>query len=122
MSRFLSERDRRLDDALALAEQARASRHDIYTEDAHAWALFKKGRVAEALVASQQARRTGTVDRVILTHAAAISEASGDRAEARRLVSLALADHPRFDPIVAPVAAAVHQRVGQRSGNLVATR
>jgi tetratricopeptide (TPR) repeat protein len=111
LSRFLSERNRRVDEALALAEEAGKTRQDIFTADALAWALFRKGRVAEAADASQRALRTGTRDRVILTHAAAIQEALGRGDEARRRAALALDGHPRFDPIVAPLAASLQSRL-----------
>jgi hypothetical protein len=35
---FLAERDRKLTDALAIAKAVAATRHDIFTEDALAWA------------------------------------------------------------------------------------
>ncbi len=72
LARFLAEHDRRLDEAVALAEGAAADRHDIFTEDALAWSYFKSGRVQEAAAAIARARRTGTRDRSILYHAAAI--------------------------------------------------
>jgi hypothetical protein len=52
-----------------------AARHDIFTEDALAWAYFKTGRLDEAVSASKRALRTGTRDERILTHAAEIRAA-----------------------------------------------
>ena len=69
---FLAERDRKLDEAVRIAEAVAATRHDIFTEDAVAWTLFKSGRVDEAFAASQRALRTGTQDERILAHAEAI--------------------------------------------------
>jgi hypothetical protein len=46
-----------------------AVRHDIFTEDALAWALFKAGHIAEARAASARARRTGSRDTRIVAHA-----------------------------------------------------
>jgi tetratricopeptide (TPR) repeat protein len=69
---FLAEHDRRLPDALRIAQAVASVRHDIFTEDALAWALFKHGRVADALAASNRARRTGSLDERILKHAEAI--------------------------------------------------
>jgi len=51
-------------------------RHDIFTEDALAWAYFKVGRLDEAFAASQRALRTGTRDERILSRAARIHAAS----------------------------------------------
>ena len=58
----------------------RPSRQDIFTMDAVAWAAFRAGDMARAVEASRLALRTGTRDRALLYHAAAIAAASGDRA------------------------------------------
>ena len=73
---FLSERNRKLTQAVKVAEAVAATRHDIFTEDALAWAYFKTGRLDEALSASQRALRTGTRDERILSHAAEIRAAA----------------------------------------------
>ncbi len=72
LARFLSRDDRRLSEALAVAERAAATRRDIYTMDALAWAALKAGRMDLAVEASRAARRTGTRDPMILEHAALI--------------------------------------------------
>jgi len=72
---FLADHDRKLPEALKIAQAVAATRHDIVTDDALAWALFKTGRVDEAATWSQRALRTGTRDERILSHAAAIREA-----------------------------------------------
>lgn len=100
--------------ALTAAEQAATMRRDIFTMDALAWARFKAGQLAEAREASAQARRTGTRDRVILYHAAAIAEAAGDERSARTLVDQALEGHPTFDLVAAPEAAALRARLANR--------
>jgi len=69
---FLAEHDRRLPDALRIAQAVASVRHDIFTEDALAWTLFKQGRLADAQTASKRALRTGSLDERILKHAAAI--------------------------------------------------
>jgi tetratricopeptide (TPR) repeat protein len=69
---FLADHNRRLRDALGIAQTVAAARHDILTDDALAWTLFKVGRIDEAAAASARALRTGTRDERILTHAAAI--------------------------------------------------
>jgi len=75
LARFLADHDRKLAEAVALAERTEAERHDIFTEDALAWCYFKSGRLADASAAMARAMRTGTRDRMILTHAAAITKA-----------------------------------------------
>ncbi len=74
---FLAERDRKLPEAVAIAESVAAIRHDIFTQDALAWAYYKTGQLDKALAASERALRTGTRDERILTHAAAIRTALG---------------------------------------------
>ena len=75
--------------------------------DAVAWAAFRAGNMARAVEASRLALRTGTRDRALLYHAAAIAAASGDRARARVLVTRALDGHPTFDVVLAPEAQAL---------------
>ena len=77
---------------MSIAERAAAERHDIFTEDALAWAYFKAGRLADAAAASAQALRTGSRDRDLLYHAAAIKQAQGDNGAARTLMARALAE------------------------------
>ncbi len=81
----------KLDEAVAIAEEAAAARHDIFTEDALAWAYFKAGRVDDAKRTIRLALRTGTRDRDILRHAEAIGWqplAGGDRAMRRGACTL----------------------------------
>jgi tetratricopeptide (TPR) repeat protein len=75
LARFLADHDRKIPEAIAIAERAAADRHDIFTQDALAWAYFKAGRVADAKRAIAQALRTGSRDAVIRAHAAAIERA-----------------------------------------------
>jgi tetratricopeptide (TPR) repeat protein len=74
---FLAEHDRKLPEAVKVAETVAATRRDIFTQDALAWAYYKTGRIDEAFSASQRALRTGTSDERILSHAAAIRAALG---------------------------------------------
>jgi len=92
LARFLADHGRKIDEAVTLAERAAVGRHDIFTEDALAWAYFKAGRLADAARASAQALRTGSRDRDVLYHAAAIKQAQGDKGAARTLMARALAE------------------------------
>ena len=83
---------------------AAQGRDDIFTNDALAWALYRTGAFEQAWAASERARRTGTRDRRILYHAAAIAAARGDTTTARTLAKRALDGHPEFDLIAAPAA------------------
>ena len=68
--------DRHLDEAARIAEAS--GRHDIFTDDALAWAYFRTGQIDLAQRAIKQALRTGTRDRDIRAHADAIERvASG---------------------------------------------
>src|SRR5262245_14183953 len=48
LARFLAEHDRKIAEAVTIAERAAAERQDIQTFDALAWAYYKAGRMAEA--------------------------------------------------------------------------
>src|SRR5579864_8523017 len=72
---FLAEHDRKLPEAVAIAERVAAQRHDIFTQDALAWAYYKSGRLNDAARASERALRTGSLDERIRSHAARIRAA-----------------------------------------------
>lgn len=73
LARFLAEHDRQLDQAVRLAESS--GRHDIFTDDALAWAYFRSGQIQHARSAIARALRTGTRDKEIRAHEAAIAAA-----------------------------------------------
>jgi tetratricopeptide (TPR) repeat protein len=104
LAAFLATHDRKLPDAVRIAEEAAKRRHDIFTMDALSWSYFRSGRVADAAKASAQAQRTNTRDRTILYHAAAIAQATGDRQTASTLLTRALESNPKFDLTSAPAA------------------
>jgi tetratricopeptide (TPR) repeat protein len=101
---FWADRETHLDRALALIQQERLTRSDIYTLDALAWCLFKLGRLPEAKQAIAQAMRLGTRDARIYYHAGAIYRGCGDKAAAREYLQKALAIDPVFDPLQAAIA------------------
>jgi hypothetical protein len=84
---FWAEHDRRVPEAVKIAESVASARRDIFTEDALAWAYYKAGRLDDAFAASQRALRTGTRDERIRSHAAQIGAASGHRGPGEQLVS-----------------------------------
>jgi tetratricopeptide (TPR) repeat protein len=77
----LADRGRKLSEAVAIAESVAANRHDIFTEDALAWAYFKAGRIDDAYAASQRATRTGSREAGIVARATTIREAWRQRAQ-----------------------------------------
>jgi tetratricopeptide (TPR) repeat protein len=93
---FYADHDTKLADALDLAQKELEVRHDVYTWDALAWALYKNGKIAAAREASAQALRYGTRDSLLLFHAGVINEASGHRDEARGYLTQALAVNAHF--------------------------
>jgi tetratricopeptide (TPR) repeat protein len=112
LARFLIEHGRHMDEAVRLAEQVSADRRDIFTEDALAWGYFRSGQLAKARESIARALRTGSRDRTIRYHAAAIANATGNQQSARRLIDQALSGAPHFDVIVAPAAAALRATLG----------
>lgn len=98
---FWTDHDRNLDEALALARKERERRKDIYTCDALAWALYKKGQYAEAKASMDEALRTGARDARLHYHAGLIALALGDRRAAASHLKLALEINPSFDTLLA---------------------
>lgn len=87
----------KIDDALELARREYAAEKSVYSADLLAWSLFKAGKADEAVNYSREAIRLNTVDARLLFHAGMIAKASGNRAEAKRLLTAALNLSPSFD-------------------------
>jgi tetratricopeptide (TPR) repeat protein len=104
MALYLANHNLKLDEALAIAQRERAARADIYTCDVLAWCLFKKGDLAAAKTAIDEARRLGTRDARIYYHTGMIYRALGDSAAAAKYLKMALAINPAFDVLQADVA------------------
>lgn len=101
---FWADHNMKLDEALEIMRRERAARADIYTSDALAWCLFKKGQLAEAKEAIEQAMRLGTRDARILYHAGMIYDGLNDRQRAVKYLKLALDADFSFDVLQADVA------------------
>ena len=93
---FYADHDLKLAESLELARKELEVRHDIYSWDALAWALYKNGKYAEAEDASRKALQFGTKDSLLLFHAGMISEHMGSRDHAAKLFSQALETNPHF--------------------------
>lgn len=93
---YLATKDQKHDEAAQLALDERNTRDDQYTEDTVAWALYRQGKLDEALTASAKACELGTRDARLWFHRGAIKLAKGD-ASGRELIRKALALNPRFD-------------------------
>jgi predicted Zn-dependent protease len=101
---FDADHDRNLGEALDLAQKELEVRHDVYTWDALAWALYKNGKMTEAANASERALKFGTRDPLLLFHAAMIAEGLGHREQARNEMKQALQINSHFDLIYANTA------------------
>lgn len=112
-----SERD--LIEAGELIDRERSGRNDIYTQDIHAYVLFRRGRAAEARPIIDGVLAVGIKDARILYHAAAIHAATGDPAGAKALVEEALRRSPRFD---VRQAAEARKLLGALSAGALAVR
>ena len=80
-------------------------RHDIYGQDALAWALYRDGKSAAALPHIMAALQFGTTDARLYFHAGMIYSALGRSSEARTSLGRALAINAHFQPILDRVAA-----------------
>lgn len=86
---YLATRGEQAEAALGLAARELANRQDVFTLDAHAWALAAAGRKTEARAESKRALAAGTKDARLFYHAGVIAAAAGESAEARRWLKLA---------------------------------
>jgi tetratricopeptide (TPR) repeat protein len=101
---FYADHGIKLDEALALAHKEFEVRHDVYTWDALAWALYKNGKYPEASDAMQNALRPGTRDALLLFHAGMIDAALGQTAQAKESLEQALTINPHFHVLYAEEA------------------
>jgi Flp pilus assembly protein TadD len=110
--RFLADRDRRLPEALAIAEREFKRRPNGVVADALAWTYYKNGRYGDARRVVAKALAQRTPDASLLFHAGMIHAKLGDRVTAQRQLAQALSLNPAFDPIDAPVAVATLAELG----------
>ena len=104
LARFWADRGTNLDEAITLMRRERERRADIYTCDALAWAYFRKGMLAEAKGAIEEALRTGSRDPQINFHAGMIYRALGERGQAARRLRLSLDAPAAVGPLQADAA------------------
>jgi tetratricopeptide (TPR) repeat protein len=99
-----ADHDRKLDEALAITRREYEQRKDIFTADALAWTLYKKGHLTDAKKAISAALNPKTNDARIFYHAGMIEKDSGNRAEAEKWLETALKINPMFDLLQAETA------------------
>ncbi len=83
-SLYLATREQAAETALQLAETELESRTDVFTRDAHAWALHRSGDNATASAVMERALEHETPDPRLWYHAGVIAHATGDVDAARR--------------------------------------
>src|ERR1700683_2420267 len=101
---FYADHDLKLEEALTLAHKEFEVRHDIYTWDALAWALYKNGKSQEASDAIDKAFRPGTRDALLFFHAGMIASRLGQTSQAKERLQTALQINPQFHVIYSDVA------------------
>ena len=114
---FYADHDMKSAEALDLAKKEFEVRHDVYTYDALAWALYKNGKLAEAAEASEKATRFGTRDPLLLFHAGMIAERMGQAEKARSELQQALQINPHFHLIYAVTAQQQLNALGMQSAS-----
>jgi tetratricopeptide (TPR) repeat protein len=85
---YYTGRGRRSDEALRIARLEFGRRHDVWTLDAYAWALYRNGQYEEARRQEDRAVEVGTRDATVFSHAASIAAATGDQAAASRYLKM----------------------------------
>jgi tetratricopeptide (TPR) repeat protein len=101
---FYADHEIKLAEALELARNELEVRHDIYTWDTLAWALYKNGRVEEANVAIKKALMLNTNDSLLQFHAGMIDHSLGKDSESEQLLSNAMKANPHFHVFYADLA------------------
>ena len=101
---FYADRGIKLPEALELARNELEVRHDIYTWDILAWALYRNGKCQEAAEAIEKALALHTNDSLLLFHAGMIYHSLGKDSDARDFLSRALKTNPHFHVLQAQVA------------------
>jgi len=114
LSAFYADHDIHLEQALELARKEFDVRHDIYTWDALAWALYKNSRPEQAAVAMKEALHLKTKDPLLMFHAGMIYERLGDSEMALDYLHRAIALNPQFHLFYADLARATLQGLTNR--------
>ncbi|MGD0599872.1 MAG: tetratricopeptide repeat protein [Terriglobales bacterium] len=110
---FYADRGIKLPEALELARRELEVRHDIYTWDTLAWALYKSGRFQEAAEAINKALSLHTNDSLLLFHAGMIYHSLAKDSDAEDFLSRALKTNPYFHVVHAEVATRTLEEIAQ---------
>ena len=111
-ARFYADHDRKLPEALKMAEEEYRTRKNVWAADTLAWCAFKNGKLADAKRYIEVALSQNTPEAVFHYHKAMIYEALGDRGVAKREFYSAASINPNFDPLQAPLAVKKIEELG----------
>jgi len=114
---FYADHGIKLDQAVVLARRELEVRHDVYTWDVLAWALFKHGESKEAAAAMSHALAQGTRDAQMFFHAGMIDADLGDSARAQEFLQQALTINPHFHPVHAEIARQTFAKLATKTGS-----
>ncbi len=99
LANYYAQRHVHLAVALRAAQSDFQKRGDeIYADDTLGWVLAAQGQWGKARIYTERAVRYGTQDPELQYHAAIVALHTGHSGEAKRLLTLALAENPSFDP------------------------
>ena len=101
---FYADHEIKLADALEFARKELEVRHDIYTWEALAWALYKNGQIQEAAAAMKTALSLHTNDPLLLFHAGMIYHSLGQDSDSEQFLNRALKANPQFHVFYADLA------------------
>ena len=118
LAMFYADHARSLPKATELAHRELEVRHDLYTQDALAWTLFKRGQIRGAQLAARLIENYKIQDPLLLYHLAAIYDAAGDKAKSHSYVKAALAINPQFHIFYADQARELLNSVTVNAANL----
>jgi tetratricopeptide (TPR) repeat protein len=118
LAMFYADHNLQPDRAVALARKEFDVRHDVYTWDALAWALFRAGQENEAAEAMAAALRLGTKDSLLFFHAGLIFERVGDAAKAKDFLERAESLNPQFNLLLADDAHKALRRLSSGSSEV----
>ncbi len=107
LARFYADHDRNAEEALDMAQRDYDAFPNVRAADTLAWCLYRNGRFQDALRLIRRALSQGTQDAGMHYHAGLIQIAQGNPLEGKKHLYQALNLNPHFDPIHAPLAAAL---------------
>ena len=104
---YYADHARNAPQALSVAQHEIGARHDVWTLDAYAWALYASGRYADADIEMQKALAVGIRNAQLFGHAGNIALKLGKQAEAGRYFESSLQVAPASE-----YAADAHKALG----------